>query len=127
MKGSTLFFGSGSRNKMNIVMERVQQFEDLEADLLGVAVTELQHLVDTQSSITADLNDEEHIKRAMLLKDNVAKTMVLLNRLSIYSMSKRGVLPKDFGKGDAPDKEADLAAAIVEKASLSLVSDSRFR
>lgn len=125
--GNRLFFSSPNAKAAAEAADKLTRIEDVSNDLMDIAVKELTHVIDYQNSVDFDLNDDGHVKRAMMLKNNVTSTMSLLNKLEIFTMAKRGVLPKEFAKGKEPDTEMKMAASIVEKANLRLANDPKFR
>lgn len=122
-----VFFSAASRADAEKTANKLTKMENLEADLMDIAVNELTHVVEYEKDVEFSLDDDEHLKKAMRLKDNATRTMLLLNRLSIYSMAKRGVLPKELGNGAAPDREMEQALRIVDAAKAQIATDVRFK
>jgi hypothetical protein len=126
MERKRIFFSADTPSDAAKQADRLGRMEGLEQQLMDVAINEVTHIVNMETGHGFSLDDEDDIKKAIRLKDNATKTMLLLNRMSIYSMSKRGVLPKDFA-GGGTERDIEQASKIVEEAKLRLVSDARFR
>ncbi len=99
--------------KKTIQPNRVERIAALEDGLQVIAIREISDII-TVSDKT-DLRDADGVNDMKSLKDNAAKTMLLLDRLSKYVMAKRGTVP--FGTYDnrLPDEvEKEAERKVVD-------------
>ncbi len=60
--------------------------------------------------------DDKDYKRLLLMKDSIAKTLLIQLRLAQYAGIKRGILPRASGAGTAPpEKDYSVARQLVER------------
>ncbi len=101
------------RTKNLVTKDQLETLESLEASLVDMACREVADVV-IQSEDT-DYAEESQVKALKAKKENASSTVLLMNRLGVYSAAKRGVLSRDqWAAGNYPQKDVDRARQIVE-------------
>lgn len=112
------FFSAEDKTKAAEHRRSLDRLEGLERELCDIVGDEVTEIVGI-----AKIADPDEIKTLMQHKDNAAKTMLLMQRISQYTGIKRGVLPRDHGSGNEPRNDIKEAERIVSMAEKRLNRD----
>ena len=76
-------------------VSKLQELSALEDELCSIAVTEIKDIVNYENNMS--LRDRDAIKEVSELKQNTARTMLLMDRINKYVSTKNGTLSGSVG------------------------------